>query len=111
MTTNAIPLQGMRHYSSSSKVVVGNGVGIPISHIGDLSLSHNGLSLNQVLVVPTIIKNLLSVSQFSTDNNCYFIFNASGFVVKDQTTGRICLKALVEMVFIQFHWHLPKNWW
>jgi len=103
MTAYATPLHGMRHYSGSSKVVVGSGAGLPNSYIGVFSLSHDGLSLYWILVVPTVTKNLLSVSQFLVDNNCYFIFNASDFFVReDQTTGRTLLKGTCRMTFIHF---------
>jgi hypothetical protein len=41
------------------------------------------LKLNNVLVAPTIKKKLLSVSQFTRDNNCYFLFYLLGFILKN----------------------------
>ena len=39
--------------------------------------------LNNVLVAPNIIKNLISVRQFTTDNNCSVEFDPFGLHVKD----------------------------
>ena len=53
-------------YQGSDSVLVGNGIGLSISHTGSLSLSspHTKLSLHDVLYVPSMNKNLISVSQF-----------------------------------------------
>ena len=45
--------------------------------------SQGNLQLNDVLVVPKLKKNLLSVSQLIDDNSCIFEFNSDGFVIKD----------------------------
>lgn len=54
-----------------SSIVVGNGSLLPVTSIGSLSFptSHRSL-LNDVLVSPNTIKNLLSIRRFTTDNNC-----------------------------------------
>jgi hypothetical protein len=41
------------------------------------------LALNNVLVSPHLIKNLISVHQFTIDNNCSVDFDPSGCSVKD----------------------------
>jgi len=69
---------------------MGNGKGLCISHIGSASLSSathsTSLRLNDLLLVPDITKNLLSVSKFSRDNNVFFIFYPhSGYVVHQDT--------------------------
>jgi hypothetical protein len=45
-----------------------------------------------VLVVPDIKKKLLSVSQFTRVNNCYFLFYPWGFLLKDMKTKQVILK-------------------
>jgi hypothetical protein len=52
-----------------SSIVVGNGSSLSVTSVGDTMLSSQ-FYLNNVLVTPGIIKNLLSVRQFMTDNNC-----------------------------------------
>ena len=44
------------------------------------------LCLNNVLLSPHIIKNLISVRQFTTDNNCSMEFDPVGYSVKDLQT-------------------------
>jgi len=48
-----------------------------------------------VLVVPDIKKKLLSVSQFTRDNNCYFLFYPWGFLLKDMKTKQVILKGFM----------------
>lgn len=66
---------------------LGDGSTQPIHHSGSsiLSLPPSTFLLNQMFHIPTISKSLLSVHQFSLDNNCYFEFHPLSFVVKDQT--------------------------
>lgn len=49
------------------------------------------LHLKNVLHVPTICKNLLSVGQFSRDNSVYFKFHPHMCFVKDIQTGTVLL--------------------
>ncbi|CAA0824703.1 Unknown protein, partial [Striga hermonthica] len=67
-------------YQGSEKVQVGNGKSLQISHIGKSIISSNEhkspqFVLNNLLFVPEITKNLMSVSQFSLDNHVYFEFH------------------------------------
>jgi hypothetical protein len=69
------------HAPSSSHVTVGNGVSLPISSTGHTTIHTppRTFSLNNVLVVPSIIKNLLSTRQFTTDNLVSIEFDPFGF--------------------------------
>lgn len=49
-----------------------------------------------MLHVPTITKNLLSVAQFTSDNNVYFEFHPRVFLVKDRETGKLLLRETLE---------------
>jgi hypothetical protein len=75
----------------SSHVTVGNNVSLPISSTSHttLPLSSHPFALNNVLIVPDIIKNLLSVRKFSTDNNVSMEFDPFGFSLKDLHTRRV----------------------
>jgi hypothetical protein len=48
--------------------------------------------LNNVLVTPDIIKNLLFVRQFTTDNNCSMEFDLFGLSVKDLNSRNTILR-------------------
>jgi hypothetical protein len=73
--TNELQHLNLSHedYTCQDQIHVGDGTGLPISHIGyaSLTLSHRRFILNQLLRVPLplICKNLLSVRQFA---HCLF---------------------------------------
>jgi len=91
--TNALQHLNLSHedYYGQDQIRVGDGTGLPISHIGStsLNLSHRSFILNQLLWVPLICKNLLYVRQFALDNSVFFEFHSSHFVIKDSQTGII----------------------
>lgn len=71
--------------------MIDNSIGIPISHIGHnsfhaLGLVYRSLTMNNMLFVPNIAKNLLSVSQFVHDNSIFFEFHSNYFCVKENIT-------------------------
>lgn len=75
--------------------MVGNGSRIPISSSGSahLTSSSRPLSLQNVLVAPNIIKNLISVRRFTNDNWCSVEFDPFGFSIKDLNTKKILLRS------------------
>lgn len=77
-------------------IAIGNGIGLPITHTGSSSLKtpFHSFSLKNVLHVPTMTTNLISVNQFCRDNNCSFTFTDFDFIVKDNQMGRILLQGL-----------------
>ena len=81
-------------FTAFDKLYVGNGTGLDITHIGTCHLStpSNSFLLADTLHVPQISKPLIFVHKFSIDNNCYFEFWPSFFLVKDQVTRRTLLK-------------------
>ena len=88
MTSNAgILSRTLPSRHSPSHIVVGNGNLIPVTSTGTTHLSHN-LSLNNVLVLPSLIKDLIYVRQFTTDNNCFVEFDPFGCSMKDLPTRR-----------------------
>lgn len=76
-------------YQGTETIKLGNGTGLRILHIGSfIKTPHKSLSLNKILLVPSITQNLLFVSQFTHDNNVYFEFYPNFFVVKDLQSGK-----------------------
>ncbi|KAE8655314.1 Coatomer subunit epsilon-1 [Hibiscus syriacus] len=86
-----------RPYSGKGKVYLGNGSTLPISHISNVPLTANTCDLlKNVLCIPKITRNLLSVSKLTQDNNVYLEFHSDKCFVKDERTGRILLEGKLE---------------
>ncbi|BBH08832.1 hypothetical protein Prudu_021148 [Prunus dulcis] len=79
---------------STEQVIVGNGEGLKIKHIGTTAIACDSTSLRMpsVFHVPQLSANLLSVHQLCNDNNCVISFDASGFVIQDRVTKTILLQ-------------------
>ncbi|GKB25388.1 ribonuclease H-like domain-containing protein [Tanacetum coccineum] len=77
-----------------SSVAVGDRRFIPVTNSGHsvLSTPFRPLHLNNVLITPNIVKNLISVRQFVRDNSCTVEFDPFGFSVKDFITRRVVLR-------------------
>ena len=75
---------------------MGDGVGLPIQHMGK-SFFHSPyastvLKFNQLLHLPFITKNLISVSRFATDNKVFLEFHVDVCFVKDQVSKAILMQ-------------------
>lgn len=68
MSSYPSTLSNPKPFPSSSRVIVGNGSIMQINHIGHASLPP--FHLNNVLIVPNLVKNLISVHKFTADNCC-----------------------------------------
>jgi hypothetical protein len=71
-----------------SSIIVGNGSTLSITSVGDTVLP-NPLYLNNILVAPNIIHNLLSIRRFTTANHCSMEFDLSGLTIRDLTTRAV----------------------
>ena len=82
---------------SSDQVMLGNGQGVSIKSVGVATLPsptqpHTTLTLNNLLLVPSITKNLVSVSKFAQDNSVFFEFHPTFCLVKSQGTSEVLLQ-------------------
>ena len=67
------------------KLAVGNGVTLPISHISVCHLpTYKPLALKNILLVPSIENNCISISKFTSDNDVIVEFKSSSCFVKDK---------------------------
>nr|GEY64667.1 ribonuclease H-like domain-containing protein [Tanacetum cinerariifolium] len=75
-------------------VHVGDGKSISVTNTGHsiVPSHHRPLHLHNVLVTPNIIKNIISVRQFTRDNNCTIEFDTFSFFVNDYLTRHILLR-------------------
>nr|KYP50110.1 hypothetical protein KK1_028093 [Cajanus cajan] len=90
MTSAQGNLTSYFNMSNKHGIIVGNGYSIPIHGYGHTKLSSlcPPLTLNNVLHAPQLVKNLVSVRKFTTDNFVSVEFDPFGFSVKDFQTGR-----------------------
>jgi hypothetical protein len=93
VTPDVATLADSAPYLGNDHLLVGDGKGLSISHIGHTMLCSpkHTFTLSNVLHVPHITKPLLSVHKFYCDNNVYFKFHTSVFYVKDLTTKVVLL--------------------
>lgn len=83
LTNDPNTLSFKNDYSGHESVCIGDGTCLKISSTGSFNL-------RKVLHVLVISKNLLSVHQFTTDNDLNFTLLF--FLVKDQRTGKLLLR-------------------
>jgi hypothetical protein len=98
ITSDLDRLTVRERYNGGEQVQVGNGAGLQILHIGHSSIESNdrALALRDVLHVPNITKNLLSVHKFTRDNDLFFEFHPWSFLVKDSNTRSKLLEGRCE---------------
>jgi histone deacetylase 1/2 len=95
LTNELGKLQVKEPYHGKEKVYTADGSGMHISHIGHAVLptpSSRPLHLKNVLHVPTLTKNLLSVPRFTRDNRVLIEFHPHLFFVKDLATREVLLR-------------------
>ena len=96
MTIDSNTLDVSDHYSSTCNVVVGNGQTLDISSVGHTSFpsrkSSKSLHLTNVLYVPQITNNLISVAKFTQDNDVILEFDSHCCFVKDKKSKEILLQ-------------------
>jgi hypothetical protein len=82
-------------YRGTDRVHTADGSGMRITHIGHASLptsSARTLHLKNVLHVPSVTRNLLSVHKLSRDNNVFVEFHPFAVFVKDRVTRDVLLR-------------------
>ena len=88
MTTDPSTLDQCTNYTSKDSVIVGNDASLPITHTGTLSPVPN-IHLLDVLDVPLLTKNLLSISKLTSDFPLSVTFIDNFFTVQNRQTGRV----------------------
>ena len=81
-------------YDGTNDIVIGDGMGLPISQTNSTTLSttSHSFSLSNVLCVLTMKRNLIAISQFCHSNNMSIEFLPTSFFVKDLHTWAIFLQ-------------------
>lgn len=80
-------------YTTTIPLLKGHGTRSKIKYVGSSTLDTIAelLHLSNVLHVPSIRKNLLSMSQFVRENNVYFEFHLFRFLIKDIQTQAVLM--------------------
>ncbi|KAL5575556.1 hypothetical protein UlMin_017255 [Ulmus minor] len=98
-------------YNGTQKIHMGNCKGLSIKHIGKSTIPSSfysyPLTLNNILHVPSITKNLLSVSKFCLDNKVFFEFHPFFCFVKNQVTKKLLLKGTLHKGLYRLDLLLP----
>ena len=85
-------------YHGSNGITVGNGESLNISHTstGTIKTPTAIFHLGNLTHVPSIKTNLLSVHQFTKDNNCSLLFTSKDFQILDNTTKSVIFQGPCE---------------
>ncbi|KAJ9557506.1 hypothetical protein OSB04_012120 [Centaurea solstitialis] len=80
-------------YDGTEEVVIGDGTGLPITHTGSTLITTllRSLRLSNVLCVPNMQRNIISIYKLCLDNNISIEFSSDYFFFKDRLTGAILL--------------------
>jgi histone deacetylase 1/2 len=82
-------------YQGTDKVHTANGADMHISHIGQASVptdTSKQLCLTNILHVPSVTRDLLSVHKFTLDNNVFCEFHLFDLFVKDREMRDVLLR-------------------
>ena len=87
VTGDSQNIKQFTHFDGPNQIFMGNGEGLSIYKTGSstfISPIDTGITfkLHKLLHVPSILKNLLSVSQFAKDNSVFFEFHPHVCLVK-----------------------------
>ncbi|KAJ9545937.1 hypothetical protein OSB04_025644 [Centaurea solstitialis] len=89
VTFDPSSLQNVSKYGGPDEIQLGNGTQLPIFYIGSTHITTplKTLSLPDILKVPNLKRNLISVAKLCKTNKVSVEFFASHFLVKDLRTG------------------------
>jgi hypothetical protein len=81
-------------YQANDHVTTANGQGMYIHHIcqSKFHTASHTLILKDILHVPSITRNLLSVRKFAIDNHVFFEFHPHFLLVKDLATREVLIR-------------------
>ncbi|GFQ01835.1 retrovirus-related pol polyprotein from transposon tnt 1-94 [Phtheirospermum japonicum] len=101
ITTDLANLSLHSPYEGQDDVIIGNGSGLRITHVGTLRTT-SPFNFENTLCVPSMSKTLISVAQLCRNNDIEVVFHGSEFQVKDRRTGAIILGGLSKDGI--YHW-------
>ncbi|TXG72185.1 hypothetical protein EZV62_000764 [Acer yangbiense] len=96
-------------YTGKEMIFMGNGTGLNIAstRYNTFNLDKHTFLLKNILHIPHVTKNLLSVSKFVRDNNVFIEFHPHFCLVKDLISKRVLLQGVLKQGLYVFD--LPLN--
>ena len=109
ITSDLNNLELHQPYQGGDEVMPADGSNLAITHIGSTSFpsKNTALRLNQILCVPHIHKNLISLYRLCNSNKVSVEFFPASFQVKDLHTGLPLLQAKTSNGL--YEWPVPKT--
>ncbi|KAL4353878.1 hypothetical protein GQ457_06G021620 [Hibiscus cannabinus] len=103
-------------YGGPGKITVGDGANLNITKIGKsvlpvLSATRKTLVLSDLMHVPQITKNLISMSKLARDNHVFLEFHAFKCVVRDEDTGVVLLEGRESEGLYKFDSSIDHSSW
>nr|GEY99451.1 putative zinc finger, CCHC-type [Tanacetum cinerariifolium] len=95
MTSSLANVNNTTPYMGQANATFGNGNKLPVSHIGH-NMVNNNIRLRDVLVVPNLTKNLLSISKLTSDNLLDVLFLQPYFYIQDRLTKQVLAQGRCE---------------
>ena len=94
ITSDLVNLSIHSEYDGTDQVVIGDGSGLQVTHVGSMTLpsASKSFKLTDILCVPNIHQNLISVHNFTRSNNVSMEFHPFYFLVKDRSMGATILR-------------------
>lgn len=104
VTNNPNMMQQIDQGNGNTNLVVGNGQILPITHTSTtaINLPSKPLVLKNILLTPEIKKNLISISQLTSQNSVIVEFNSDCFLVKDKNSRKVILQGRIRDGLYQF---------
>jgi hypothetical protein len=98
-------------YQCQENIRVGNGTGLPIKHVGTTHIlsPSSSFQLNDVLHVPQISQNLLSIQKFTTDTNTFVELHPQFFLCEGSSNGRTLVHSLSRNGLYPFPFFINKH--
>lgn len=102
VTSYRSTLHYVSKYGGPEEIILGDGTGLSISHIGhtSLSTSSRALFLSNILYVPHLHKNLISVSKLCKSNNVFENFFPKHIFFKDLRARALFMWGIMTMTSI-----------
>jgi hypothetical protein len=105
LTSQMNKLNSRESHLGTNKVHTANGAGMHISHIGQASIpTHTSkqLRLSNILHVPSVTHDLLSVHRLTLDNNVFCEPHPFDLFVKDRDTRDVLLRGRCQRGLYEF---------